>query len=175
MSSSNPQNPSELFTPFLPFTYTIPEEEDRLNAFLVDQLSEFSDVINDKKIGVIVQSSENFSGGKYFYKNTAVNRNEYQVLVYIPSFIPQTLTLTTLNPYPIQNVNPELIMTLVYGTASLPCTATGAENGDYFSFMGQGDSRIQFTMSDTQIVITTDGARASYSGFIICTYLRNGI
>ena len=169
-------NPSELFSPFLPTTYNIPEDDDRLKIFLLDKFANFADVINDKKIGTITQAAENFNGDTFFYKTTQITRNGYQTLAYIPSFVNGlTLTLTSSPQYPIPAVNPELVVSLVYGSASKPCSKVGAGDGDYFSFMAKGDTRISFTLSDTQIIITTDGARASYSGFIIINYLRNGV
>lgn len=168
-------DPSNLFTPFLPTTYNFPSEDETYKYFITSQLSSHSDVINDKKIGTIADAAENFNGEKWFYKSTRITRNGYQTICYIPSFIPMVITLTSTPKYPITKVNPELIMTLVYGSASKPCTSIGAGNGDYFSFMAQGDARIQFTMSDTQITITTDGARAAYSGFIVANYVRNGL
>jgi len=169
-----PTNPIEPFTPFLPSTYNVPEEEDRLKTFLVDKFSNFADTINDKKIGVYLQAAEALNGNKFFYLTTAVTRNGYQAITYIPSFVPMTITRSTIPQYPIPNINPQFVVTDVWGSASLPCSAVGEGDGDYFSFYGQGDARIQFTMSDTEIVITTDGARAAYSGFIIVEYLRDG-
>jgi hypothetical protein len=172
-----PANPQFEFTPFLPSTYNIPAEDDRMKPYLMDNLCIFSDIINDKKIGTIVQGAENFNGEKWFYKTTQVTRNGYQTLVYVPSWVPGTLTLTTPPPltFPIQDIDPNFVVTLVYGSASLAPTITGAGNGDYFSFFGSGNAKIQFTMSDIQIVITTNGTTAAYSGFIVINYLRNGL
>ena len=161
-------NPSELFSPFLPTTFNIPEEEDRLKTFLNEQFANNADVINDKKIGTYVQNAQNFNGEKWFYDSTKIIRNGYQVIARITSFVNQTIAMPV-------SVNPEFVITLAYGSASKPCSATGAGDGDYFSFMAAGDSRISFTMSDTQITITTDGMRSDYSGFIIIHYLRNGV
>jgi len=175
---TTPTNPIEPFTPFLPSTFNIPEEEDRYKTWLGEKFSQISDVVNDKKIGVISQASENFSGGKWFYLTTTVTRNEYQTICYIPSFpnaATVTIGLTGTPLYPIANVNPELIVTLVYGSASIPCTSVGANDGDYFSFMAQGDSRISFTMTDTQIIIVSTVDMSAYSGFIVINYLRNGV
>lgn len=166
---TQPNNPSNLFTPFLPATFNIPEEEDRLRTFLNDKFSAVSDVVNDKRIGIFVDNTENFNGEKWWYKTTQVTRDGYQAILYFSSFVSGSY------PLPIPNVNPEFIVTQVWGSASKPCTATGAGNGDYFSFMAMGDTRISFTMSDTTITLTTDGARAAYSGFIVIQYLRNGI
>lgn len=176
-STPTPTVPSNTFSPFLTTTQNIPEEDDRLKEFLNDTFSAYADVINDKKIGVIAQEDENFSGGKYFYKTTKITRNEYQTLVYIPSWIPMTLTLNSLTSpkFPIKDINNEFVVTIVYGSASLAPSSTGAGDGEYFSFFGEGNTRIQFTMSDTTIVVTTDGSTASYTGFIIINYIRNGI
>jgi hypothetical protein len=164
-----PTDPSNLFTPFLPSTYSVPEEEDRRRTFLVDNLSNFSDVINDKKIGMYVQNAENFNGNKFFYDTTKKLRNGYQAIARITSFIPQTI------PLPIPNVNTQFVISHVWGSASLPCTAVGANNGVYFSFFSQGDARIQFSMSDTQLIITTNGTTANYQGFIFIEYIRDGV
>lgn len=175
---STPSNPSELFSPFLPATFSVPEEQDRLRTFLVDTLSDVSDVVNDKKIGTYLQSAEAFNGNKFWYKTTRITRNGYQALAYIPSFPNNgilTLTLTSDPAFPIPNVNPEFVVTHAWGSASKPCTATGAGDGDYFSFMSEGNSRISFTMSDVSITITTTTDMTAYSGFIIIEYLRNGV
>ena len=161
-----PTNPSELFTPFLPSTFNVPEEDDRLKIFLVDKLSMFSDVINDKTIGLFVQNSENFNGEKWFYLTTGVTRNGYQSILYLPSVISGTY------PLPISNVNDQFVVTQVWGSASLSPTTPGT--GNYFSFMAQGDSRISFTMSDQSITITAAGLSA-YTGFIVIKYLRDGV
>ena len=180
---SNPQEttPSELFSPFLPTTYNIPKEEDRLNTFLLDNFSQMSDVINDKKIGIMIQAAENFSGGKWWYKTTQKTRNEYQTIAYIPSF-PNSgvliLTINTTPQFPIKDINPEFVVTQVWGSASKPPTDpdnTTAGTGDYFSFYSQGDARISFTMSNKQIVITTTVDLTAYSGFIVITYIREGV
>jgi hypothetical protein len=163
-----PNNPSNLFTPFLPSTFNIPEEEDRLKTFLNDKLSAISDVVNDKKIGLYVQDSENFNGNKFFYRTTKITRNGYQAIAYFSTFVSGTF------PLPIPNVNPQFRVTHVWGSASLPCSATGAGDGDYFSFMAQGDARISFTMSDLTLTITATAPMAAYSGFIIIEYLRDG-
>lgn len=171
-------NPSELFSPFLPATFTVPEEDERLQVFLVDKFSEFADVINDKKIGTYTQTVESLNGDKWLYDATNVTRNGYQTIARISSYPnASTLTLTTTSTpqYPLKNVNPQFVTTLAYGVANKPCTAIGAGDGDYFSFMAKGDSRISFTMSDTQIIITTTTDLRSYSGFIVIHYLRNGI
>jgi len=162
-----PINPAEPFSPFLPTTYNIPEEPDRGNTFLQDQLAQHSDVINDKKIGNYTLS-ENFNGEKWFYDSTQVTRNGYQAIARVTSWVPQTI------PLPITDVNSQFVVSLVYGSASKPCSAVGANDGVYFSFFSQGDARIQFTMSDTQLVISTNGTTASYQGFIVIHYIRRG-
>jgi len=173
-----PTNPSELFSPFLPTTYNIPEEEDRVKTFLLDNFSIISDIVNDKKIGVISQSSENFSGGKFFYRSTRITRNEYQVLAYIPSFPNSGVLVLTVNSdpaFPLQNVNTEFVVTNLYGTASKPPSSQGAGDGDFIGFMNEGNSNISFVMTDTTITITTTIDMTAYSGFIIINYVRNGL
>lgn len=173
-----PTNPSELFTPFLPTTYNIPAEQDTMRMFLNQHFANSADVINDKRIGNFVQQSENFNGEHWIYNTTKIIRDGYQSISYIPSF-PNTSTLTlTINSvpgYPIPNVNPQFVVTQVWGSASRPCTATGAGDGDYFSFYSEGNSKIRFTMSDTTIVITTTANMTAYSGFIVVQYLRRGV
>lgn len=173
-----PSNPSELFSPFLPTTYNIPEEEDRVDVFLEETFARVSDIVNDKTIGTFVQSAQQFSGEKWFYKNPKITRNGYQAIAWIESF-PNTGSMT-LNaesdpPYPILDVQPEFVVTHVWGSASKPNSAVGAGDGDYFSFYGEGNSKITFTMSDTTIVITTTIDMSDYSGFIVIQYLRNGV
>ena len=164
-----PTNPIEPFTPFLPSSYNMPEEEDRWSEWLGSNFSDISDVVNDKKIGAYTQSTENLNGEKWSYDTTSKVRSGYQAVARITSFVSQSI------PMPIGDVNPQFVISHVWGSASKPCTAVGAGNGDYFSFMAMGDSRISFTMSDTTITITTDGARAAYSGFIVIEYIRDGI
>lgn len=166
---TTPSNPIEPFSPFLPATFTIPEEEDRLHTFLIDQFSAISDVVNDKKIGAYTQNSDSVNGEKWSYDTTKKVRGGYQSMARIKSFINQSI------PMPIPDINPQFVISLTYGSASKPCTAVGAGDGDYFSFMPKGDSRISFTMTDTTITITTDGLRANYQGFIVIHYIRDGI
>lgn len=171
-------NPSEPFTPFLPSTFTVPEEEDRLTTWLGEKFSQFSDVINDKKLGTISQAVETYNGESWAYKINGINRAGYQTIAYIPS-LPNTTTLTiglTGTPqYPIAKVNNQLVITQLYGTASKPPSSTGAGDADYFAYMTKGDSRISFTMSDVSITITTTTDLSAYSGFIVVNYLRNGV
>lgn len=174
---TNPTNPQELFSPFLPATYNIPEEEDRLKPFLNDKLSGIADVVNDKKIGVYFDNAENFNGEKWGFLTTKKVRNGYQAIAYIPSF-PGPLTLPVANQItisnPISNINPQFIITHTWGSASLPCTSVGAGDGIYFSFFTEGNSQVTYTVSDTQIVINTTVDLSTYSGFIVIEYLRDG-
>ena len=175
-----PTNPQEPFSPFLPTTYNIPEEEDRSRTFLVDRFSYFADVINDKKIGLYIQNAETFNGEKWFYDTTKILRNGYQAIARIPSFpnaTTLTLTLDSNPAFPITNINPQFVVSHVWGSASKPSTDpdnTIAGTGDYFSFMAQGDSRISFTMSNKQIIITTTVDLTAYQGFIVIEFIRNG-
>lgn len=174
---TTPLNPQEPFAPWLPAYIIVPEDKERLRTFLQEKLSAMSDVSNDKKIGAYTQSSESFNGEKWVYDTTKKVRNGYQTIARITSY-PNTgtLTLTTsTNPaYPLTNVNPQFIVILTYGVANKPCSAVNAGDGDYFTFMNKGDSRISYTMSDTQIVITTTANLSAYSGFIVIHYLRDG-
>jgi len=167
-------NPSELFTPFVPATTNIPEEPDRLRLYLNQKLSQHADVINDKKIGVYVTGVQNFSGEKWWYKTTQVTRNGYQTMLFLPTLISQIINAGSTPAYPIPIVTPGFVITNMWGAASLPCSAIGAGDGRYFSFLPQGDARISFTMSDTTITITTNGTIAAYQGFIVIEYLQNG-
>lgn len=172
-----PSNPQELFSPFLPTTYNFPEEDDRAKTFLQDQLAYHSDVINDKKIGVYLSETPTLNGNKHWYGNTKVTRNGYQSFIFIRS-LPNngTLTITSASVpgFPVSDIQPQLLMWHMWGTASKPCSGIGAGDGNYFSFMNQGDSRISFTMSDTTIVITTTVDLSAYWGFIVCEFIRAG-
>ena len=163
---TEPENPSNLFTPFLPSTFTVPEEQDRSRAFLTDNLSRISDVVNDKKIGIYTQDTENLNGNSFSYDDPKKTRNGYQSIARIKSFVSGPI------PMPISNIDDQFVVSLVYGSASLPPTTPGT--GDYFSFMAQGDTRISFVMSDTTITITASGPMAAYSGFIVIEYIRAG-
>lgn len=165
-----PTNPIELFTPFLPTTYNVPKESDQIEKFLVDTFCNISDVVNDKKIGVYTQNTESQNGELWSYDTTKKIRNGFQAIARIPSFVGTTINVSM----PIKNINPQFVVSLTYGSASKACSAVGAGDGDYFSFMPSGDTRISYTMSDTTIIITTDGSRAAYSGFIIVEYIRDG-
>lgn len=179
---TNPtSNPMEPFTPFLPTTYNIPAEDDTQKTFLADRFANFADVINDKKIGLYVQAAENLNGEKWSYKTTDKVRNGYQAIAYIPSFPNAgvlTLTLTSDPQFPIPNINEQFIVTQVWGSASRPCSQNDTSptgDGDYFSFYSEGNSKVTFTMSNKQIVITTTTDLRAYSGFIVVQYVRDGV
>lgn len=165
---TTPSNVQNSFTPFLPSTYNLPEEDDRFREWLGTTLSSISDVVNDKKIGSY-QPSEVLNGELWIYDTTQKVRNGYQFILRFTSFVSGTY------PLPITNVNPQLIVTHVWGSASLPCTAVGAGDGRYFSFYGQGNADIQFVMTDTSIILTASAPMANYQGFIVVEYLRDGI
>ena len=167
---TTPTNPQNLFSPFLPATYNIPEDEERLRVFLNETLSANSDVTNDKMIGSFTQDTENFSGAKFIYDTTKKVRNGFQAIARVKSF-----TNGLIIPLPVKDVNPQFIVSHVWGSASLPCTSVGAGDGVYFSFFSQGDARIQFQMTDTTLTITTNGTTAAYQGFIVIEYIRDGI
>ena len=96
-------------------------------------------------------------------------------MAYIPSFPNagmMTLTLTSDPRFPINDINAEFVVTKTWGDASRPPTTPGT--GDYFSFFSEGDSRITYTMSDNQIIITTTTNMTAYSGFIVIEFLRRG-
>lgn len=164
-----PTNPINLFTPFLPSTYNLPEEEDRFSEFIGKTFSEVSDVVNDKKIGSYTQNSESFNGEKWVYDTTKKVRNGYQAILRIPSFVTGTY------PLPIRDINGQFIITHVWGSASLPCSTVNAGDGRYFSFFGSGNTDIQFVMSDTGITLTASSPMANYQGFIIIEYLKDGV
>lgn len=165
-----PTNPQAPFSPFLPTTVNFPEEEDRLRVFLINLFANYADVINDKKIGMYSQSAENQNGNKFFYDTTKKTRNGYEWLSRVVQY-PNAGSITV---FPPNDINPQFVVTNVWGSASKPCTSVGAGDGDYFSFYSEGNSKVTFTMSDTQIVITTTVDMTAYSGFIIIEYVRNG-
>ena len=178
-------NPIEQFSPFLPTTFNIPEEGDRLNSFIEENFASFTDIINSKKIGTVIDQVSVFNGELWSYTDPTVFRNGYTAMAYIESY-PNTGTLTLTLPstpasagsvqnYPIPDVNDTFVITELYGTASKPPSDTGAGDGNFFAFMCEGDARISFTMTDTVIVITTTGDYTEYSGFIFISYLRNGL
>lgn len=165
-----PANPIEPFSPFLPSTYNIPEEEDRRRTFLVDKFSSHSDVINDKKIGVYLENAETFGGHKFWYDSTQITRNGYQFLARIKTY-PANGSIT-LSPPP--NINPQFMLIQAWGSASRPPVVLGDGTGDFFSFFGSGNPKVTFTFSDLAIVVTTVGLGTGYSGFIIIEYLHAG-
>lgn len=168
MTTNNPNND---FSPFLPSTFNLPEEQDRWSEFIGKTFSEISDVSNDKVIGMFVEDSENFNGHKFFYDTTRKLRNGFRFLLRIVSF-PNTSSLVI--PLPIV-VNPQFVVSQVWGSASKPCSAIGAGNGDYFSFYGEGNSKITFTMTDLSVTVTTTADMTAYSGFIIADYVKDGV
>jgi len=168
---NEPTNPSNLFTPFIEATYNIPEEDDRGRVYLNDKLSSITDVVNDKKIGLYVQDAENFGGHKIFYDSTKITRNGYQFLARIANY--PAAGVIVLDPPP--NINEQFVIWNVWGSASKPPSATGAGDGDFFSYYSEGNSKITFTMTDLAITVTTVGLGTGYSGFIVVEYIRNGI
>ena len=166
-----PQNPSNLFTPFIPSTFNVPEESDRLKSWLGEKLSQITDVVNEKKIGVYSENTENFNGELWIYDTTDKIRNGFQTVLRIESFVAGVSTY----PLPILDVNPQFIVTKVWGSASKPCSATGVGDGDYFSFFSEGNANIQFTMSDKEIVLTATAPMVNYTGFIVIEFLRDGV
>jgi hypothetical protein len=167
---TNPQNP---FTPFLPSTYNVPEEDDRWKEWLGSNLSDLSDVINDKKIGSYFQNFEVFNGEEWAYNTTKKIRNGYQFILRVESY-PNTGSLTITLPIV---VNEQFVVTHVWGSASRPVVYVNGVRttpGDYFSFFSEGDSRITFIMTDLDVTITTTADMTAYSGFIIVEYLKDG-
>ena len=162
-------NPREAFSPFLPATFNVPTEEDRLDVYLVDKLSQFSDVINDKTIGIFTQNVGLVNGNSYAYDTTSKTRTGYQYLARIASY-PSNGSIT-LPPPP--NLNNQVVIAQAWGSASKPPTSTPG-TGDYFSFFGSGNPKITFTFSDTAIVVTTSGLGSGYSGFIFVVYIPDG-
>lgn len=172
-----PTNPSELFSPFLPTTYNIPADKETGDNFLEDTFARIADVSNDKTIGTFVQSTQNFNGEKWFYIDPRITRNGYQAIYHIPSLPNAGVLVIDANsnpPFPITDIQPEFVITHTWGSASRPNSVVGAGDGDYFSFMNQGDTRISFTLSDTTLTITTTVDLSAYSGFIVIQYLRRG-
>ena len=164
-----PNNPSELFSPFLPATYTIPEDPDRLTTFLVDKLSLFAEVINDKNIGVWTDTVSSLNGNKFSYDTTSKVRTGYNYLARIDSY-PSSGTIVL--PVP-PNFNSQFALFQAWGSASLPATTPGT--GNFFSFMSQGDSRISFVFTDQSITITTTALGSGYSGFLCVSFISDGV
>lgn len=166
---TTPSSPQEPFTPFLPTTYDIPEESDRLRSFFSDNLANFADVVNDKKIGLYMQAAETLNGNKFYYKTTSKTRNGYQAILWIEN-LPNNTTQTY--DFPVPDVNDQFVITNMWGTASLPPTTPGT--GDYFTYLNEGNSKITFTASDIKITITTTTNLSGYQGLIIVEYIRDG-
>jgi hypothetical protein len=78
-------------------------------------------------------------------------------------------------PNPIPNVNQQLIVSNVWGSASKPASAVGAGDGNYFTFPNMGDPRISFTINDMNITITTTVDLSAYTGFIFLEFIPDGI
>jgi len=172
-----PTNPMETFSPFLPSTINFPEEDDRSKVFLVDRLSTYADVINDKKIGVYVEETSTLNGNKHWYANTKITRNGYQSFVFINGLPNAGVLVIDANSdpaFPIDNIQPEFLMWHVFGTASKPPSALNAGDADFFSFSNRGDPRIIFDMSDLVITITTTVDLSAYYCFIVCEFIRAG-
>jgi hypothetical protein len=165
-----PNNPSNLFTPFIEATYNIPEEDDRMKVYLNDKLSKIADTLNDKKIGSYTQDVENFNGNKIIYDSPKITRNGYQYLARIKDYPAGGVIIV--NPPP--NINEQFVIWQVWGSASKPPTATGAGDGDFFSYYSEGNSKITFTMTDLAITVTTVGLGTGYSGYVVVEYIRNG-
>ncbi len=174
---------SELFTPFLPSTYNTPSPDDpkALQEFLGSTLSDFSDVVNDKKIGQYLEGTSVQNGEDWWYKNTKINRNGFQAMAFVQSLPgPATtpvanqliLTLNSDPRFPIENINTEFVITSTWGDASRTPTSPG--NGDYFSFMNRGDPRITYDVSDNSLTITTTVDLSAYSAFFVIEFLRRG-
>ncbi len=172
---TTPSNPSELFSPFLPSTYNMPEEDDRVREVLNSTLSTISDVVNDKKIGQYIEGNSVQNGEEWWYKSTKINRNGFQAMAYIsslPNIGTTTLTLDTDPRFPIVDINNEFVITATWGDASKPPTTPGT--GDYFSFMNRGDPRIEYDITDNSLTITTTVDLSEYSGFVVIEFLRRG-
>lgn len=163
-----PTNPQNDFSPFLPSTYNVPEEEDRWLDWIGETFSQISDVSNDKVIGNFVQDAQNFNGHKYFYDTTKKLRNGFRFLLRVTSF-PNTGVLVIPLPIPINN---QFAISQAWGSASKPPITPGT--GEYFSFYSEGDSRITFVMTDLSVTITTTADMTAYSGFIIVDYILDG-
>jgi len=167
---TTPTNPQNDFTPFLPTTVNFPEEQERLKTFLVDTFAQYADVVNDKTIGGFTESAESFSGEKWSYDTTRKIRNGFRWVARVVQY-PNTGVLVLLSP---SNINEQFRVTHVWGSASKPCTAVGAGDGEYFSFFSEGNSRITFVMTDLTITITTTADMTAYDGYIIIEYVRDG-
>jgi len=165
-----PTNPSELFTPFLPSTYNLPEENDRWADFLGKTFSEVSDVVNDKIIGCMTQNVSSQNGRKLIFDTTRKVRNGSQYMARVVDYPAGGVLVLPMPP----NINPQWVIYQVWGSASKPPTALNAGDGDFFSFYNEGSSKITFTMTDLNITITTVGLGTGYSGFIFLDFIPDG-
>jgi len=167
---TTPTNPQNDFTPFLPTTVNFPEEQERLKTFLVDTFAQYADVVNDKTIGGFTESSESFSGEKWSYDTTRKIRNGFRWVERVVQY-PNNGLLVLPSP---SNINEQFRVTHLWASASKPCTAVGAGDGEYFSFFSEGNSRITFVMTDLTITITTTADMTAYDGYIVIEYVRDG-
>lgn len=167
---TTPTNPQNDFTVFLPTTVNFPEEQERLKTFLVDLFSSYADVINDKTIGAYTESAQSFNGQKWIYDNPRRTRNGFQWVARVTQY-PNAGVLILPSP---SDINPQFRITHIWGSASKPCSAVGAGDGNYFSFMNRGDPRVTFDMSDLFITITTTVDLTAYDGYITIEYVRDG-
>ena len=159
------------FSPFLPTTQNIPKDEKSFDYFLNDQFALIADAVNLKTIGIF-STAEQQNGENWYYGSTTIQvqktRNGLQTVLFIPSLVSGPI------PNPVQNIDGNFIMTEVYGTASKLASAIGAGDGDYFTFVNEGNSHVSFTVSDTTITITTDGSLSAYQAFIVQKYIKSG-
>jgi len=166
-----PTNPQNDFTPFLPSTYNIPEEDDRHNEWLGSTLSDISDCVNDKVIGAMTQDVSSANGRKLIYDTTKKVRNGVQYLARVVSYPANGVLILSSPPY----INEQNVIYQVWGSASKPPSALNAGDGDFFSFYNEGSTKITFTMTDLLITITTTGLGTGYSGFICVDLIPDGI
>lgn len=164
----NNTNPAETFTPFLPSTFNSPEDEDTFKRWIGEKLTLFSDVINDKTIGVFTDTVSSLNGLKASYDTTSKTRTGYNYLARIASYPANGVLVLAVPPM----MNPQFAVFQVWGSASKVPTTPGT--GDYFSYMAKGDTRISFTFTDQAITVTTNALGAGYSGFICIVYVADG-
>jgi len=167
---TTPTNPQNDFSPFLPTTVNFPEEQERLRTFLVDLFSQYADVVNDKTIGAFTESAQEFDGEKWIYDDPKVTRNGFRWVARVVQY-PNTGVLVLDSP---SDINEQFRITHVWGSASKPCSAVGAGDGEYFSFFSEGNSRISFIMTDLTITITTTVDMTAFDGYIVVEYVRDG-
>jgi hypothetical protein len=162
-------NDGQIFSPFLPSTQNIPEEDDRLKVFLVDRFSNMADVINDKKIGSFTQGVVNYSGNKFAYDVTSKVRSGFQYLARIKSY-PASGTITVSPP---PNITQQFAIFNAWGVASKPPSSTGAGDGSYITYVNAGNPNISYTFTDTLITITST-LGAGFSGFFVVDFIYDG-